>query len=98
MAAIQADEIAGILTAAARGGLMPTRIEATWSGDVVLAVAGYTFVFFIDAGDLDYLDSAASPDGRSADFDEWFEDKVDVLHTLPEDVFLWLANKLEGDD
>ena len=30
-----------------------------------------TLLIFVDAGELDYVDSATTPDGRSGDYDQW---------------------------
>ena len=60
----------------------------TWeeaNGNIGVKINGYTITIFNDSGELDYIDSAISPDGREGDFDYWTEhaserkDPVDLL-------------------
>ncbi|MBB2981804.1 DUF7693 family protein [Paraburkholderia tropica] len=88
--AISAEEVAEILRGAAHGRLQLTVIGERWSdvhcGDVEVSVAGWTIVIFNDCMDVDYVDSAVSPDGRSVEYSDWFEaagafgaDPIDLL-------------------
>lgn len=59
-----------------------------WDGRKTVMVEitskGYSIRFFVDAGDLDYVDYAKAPDGREGSYDQWdnHEDLADPIDQL----------------
>ncbi|POM15763.1 Uncharacterised protein [Burkholderia cepacia] len=47
----------------------------TWAGNVEYEIGLWRVTFFCDAGELDYVDSAIAPDGRTVEYEEWFDPK-----------------------
>lgn len=45
--------------------------EQAYCGDVAFKVGDWLLVFFNDCNELDYTDSAESPDGREATYKQW---------------------------
>jgi hypothetical protein len=58
--------------------------EGVRGGQVVFEIEGYEVVIFNDAGRVDYVDYAASPDGRACDFEDWYEQKEEPIDLLTE--------------
>ena len=45
-------------------------------------IDGYKLIIFNDCNQVDYVDYAIAPDGREADFDDWWfvdEEPIDLL-------------------
>jgi hypothetical protein len=88
--AIPATELAAVLRAAALGEI-PVKLDdyRTWGeiycGDLGMWFGTWYVVMFNDCNQLDYVESATAPDGRTTEFDEWGDlNPLDML-TLDED-------------
>jgi hypothetical protein len=88
--AISADELAAVLRAAASGTL-PVRIDdyrpwdEIYCGDLGIWFGAWYVVIFNDCNQLDYVDEARAPDGRTTSFDEWGDrNPLDVLSLYEE--------------
>lgn len=66
MTRLTAKEVAAAIDAALRS----LRFEFEGDGELGLAMlfAGWRIEFFVDAGDIDYVDNASAPDGRAGEF------------------------------
>lgn len=62
-----------------------------WCGNFYCTIDGYKVVIFNDCGELDYVDSATAPDGRTGDFDHWEHDQPVELLTGEESGAMELA-------
>ena len=88
MPAIPAKEIADLLRAVVRRERKVSLADPdlswdkVYAGDVPLKIAGYDIVIFNDCDEVDYVDSAASPDKRIADFDDWFTTGANPIDLL----------------
>ncbi|WP_028204971.1 DUF7693 family protein [Paraburkholderia nodosa] len=102
--AISAEEVAEVLRGAAHGTLQLTVVGERWSdvycGDVEVSVAGWAIVIFNDCSDVDYVDSAIAPDGRSVEYSDWFEaagafgaDPIDLLSGADENALRELLER-----
>lgn len=75
--AITSGEVAAILRSAIAGELPLVLADPEWTwarvyaGDIQYRIGGWVVTFFNDCDELDYVDSAESPDGRIAGCDEW---------------------------
>ena len=47
--------------------------------NLTFRIGDWKISFFIDAGDLDYVDAAVAPDGRRAEFDDWANEPPEEL-------------------
>ena len=47
--------------------------DDVWAGNFHCHIDGYSVVIFNDCGECDYVDSATAPDGRTGDFDSWYD-------------------------
>lgn len=56
-----------------------------YAGDVDVFVDGWRIVIFNDCAELDYVDSATAPDGRTADYDDWGFDRNPIALLTPEE-------------
>ncbi|MDR8394990.1 hypothetical protein NE850_01455 [Paraburkholderia sp. USG1] len=88
---IEASEVAEVFRQALRGEI---EVKLTgdrswkdiWCGDVEYMFGSWRVTIFNDVMDLDYVDSAIAPDGRTVEYDDWFDrdtfrgaDPVDLL-------------------
>ncbi|MBU9550394.1 hypothetical protein KTE50_17795 [Burkholderia multivorans] len=77
---VDANEVVGVLLKAVVG-LVEVRLlsekswRETWAGNVEYEIGLWRVTFFCDAGDLDYVDSAVAPDGRTVEYEDWFHPK-----------------------
>jgi hypothetical protein len=83
---IPGGEIAELFRRALRGEVKIVAVGQSWkdayAGNVDLRIDGYKLVIFNDCDQVDYVDSATAPDGRIADFDDWWigkDEPVDLL-------------------
>lgn len=55
--------------------------DYVWCGNFECMVGDWRFVIFNDCGELDYTDHVYAPDGREADYDQFYEegDPVDMV-------------------
>lgn len=79
--AIRADEVVEQLRRAIRRQVEVKCYVSgyTWQdaysrGNITFHVGEWLITFFNDCGDLDYVDKAVAPDGRTAEFDDWWTD------------------------
>lgn len=61
------------------------------SGPMSLEAQGWVLVLYSDGGELDYVQSCQSPDGRRADFASWQRYGTDPVSLLS----IWEHNQLE---
>jgi hypothetical protein len=66
--------------------------KQVYAGNVRVRIDGYEFVIFNDCDELDYVDSAAAPDGRRGDFDGWSESNSEPVSLLTK----YERSRLEG--
>ena len=78
---IPASEVAEVLRRIARGDVQ-VRLQAgteswyeTLTGNVFFDADGWRIVIFNDCGFVDYVDSVVAPDGRTAKYEDWAQDK-----------------------
>jgi hypothetical protein len=83
---IPGQEIAELFRRALRGEAKIFTVGASWTdiyaSNVEVRIDGYKLVIFNDCNQVDYVDHAIAPDGREADFDDWWfvqEEPVDLL-------------------
>jgi hypothetical protein len=50
-----------------------------WCCDIEVIADGWSIVIFIDCGDLDYVDRATSPDGRTVQFEAMWQHQSEPL-------------------
>lgn len=81
-------EVADLLAKAAAGEVPVylaepgETLEKTYCGNIDFVIEGHTITFFIDCDEIDYVDYVTWADGRTGDFDEWWnaqEEPVDLL-------------------
>jgi hypothetical protein len=79
-------EIAELFRRALRGEAKIFTVGSSWTeiyaANVEVRIDGYKLAIFNDCNQVDYVDSATAPDGRIADFDDWWigkDDPVDLL-------------------
>jgi hypothetical protein len=84
---IPGQEIAELFRRALRGEVKIFTVGASWTdiyaSNVEVRIGGYKLVIFNDCNQVDYVDSAITPDGREGDFDDWFfsdTEPVDLLN------------------
>lgn len=88
---IEASEVAEVFRQALRGEI-PVKLQSDWSwdhgcsGNVEFMFGDWHITLFNDASELDYVDSVIAPDGRMAEYEDWFDsgthrgaDPVDLL-------------------
>lgn len=77
MATIPGVEIAELFRQAIRGEIEVVAVGYSWedafAGNSRIRMGGYDMLIFNDCYELDYVDSATSPDGRTGDFDTWYD-------------------------
>ncbi len=56
--------------------------KEVYAGDVVVRIGGYEVVVFNDCNELDYVDSATAPDGRTGDYEQWSESNTEPVSLL----------------
>ena len=85
-AKIPGQEIAELFRRALRGEVKIFTVGASWTdihaSNVEVRIDGYKLVIFNDCNQVDYVDHAIAPDGREADFDDWWfvnNEPVDLL-------------------
>lgn len=94
-------EVAEQIRRALRGELAITWADpahswtSTYCGDVGLKLGEWTLVFFNDCDELDYCDRATAPDGRSGEFEQWYDDKVEPVSLLSQDEISAFESLLE---
>lgn len=88
---IEALEVANVLRQALRGEIAVRLLgDQSWKdmycGNLVFMFGDWQIVIFNDCIDLDYVDSVIAPDGRTAEYEDWFDredhcgaDPVDLL-------------------
>jgi hypothetical protein len=103
MPAIPATEIADLLRAVARGERVAQLADRNFSwdgvyaGDVAFKISGYRIVIFNDCDEVDYVDSAVSPDRRMSDSDDWMAaggDPIDLLEQEEREALLRVLKKI----
>jgi len=86
---ISAQEIAELFRKAIRGESKVVVVGCSWNeaycGDVKVRIDGYDLVIFNDCDEIDYVDNATAPDGRTCDFESWFEDGIEPIACLTSD-------------
>lgn len=91
---IEAAEVAEVFRGALRGEIAVKLAgerswEDVWCGDVEFIFGDWRITIFNDVMELDYVDHAVAPDGRTVEYEDWFNDEnqgadpVDLL-TLDE--------------
>lgn len=107
MTLIAAAELAGVLRAAIEGRAALSLVgRESWGevycGNVEFQVDGWRVTFFNDCGELDYVDSVTAPDGRAAEYGDWFDsggtgaDPIDLLSITGEsNALLTLLESIE---
>lgn len=62
--------------------------RCTWNwvyaGNVKFEIAGYRVVIFNDCDQLDYVDSVVTPDDRTGDFEDWYNQGEEPVSLLAE--------------
>lgn len=76
---IKPDEVAAVLRQALLGSAvqlsgLTERWAVVYCGNVQFLIGGWKITIFNDCDDLDYVDSAESPDGRRATYDDWWDE------------------------
>lgn len=77
---VSGEEVAELLRQAIRGEVAVKLAHAEWTwegtyaGDVGFVVGDWRVTIFNDCDELDYIDSVTAPDGRTGDFDQWWDD------------------------
>mgnify|MGYP000255153783 CR=1 FL=1 len=72
MIAIPASEIADVLAKEIANGDAYTREgDVFCCGQDVITESGWKIEFFIDCGEVDYVDNATAPDGRRGEYADW---------------------------
>ncbi len=93
-------EIADLFRKAIRREVKIVALGESWksvyAGDVRFRIGNYTVVIFNDCNELDYVDSAAAPDGREGDFDDWWESHTEPVTLLTPQEYQALENLLES--
>jgi hypothetical protein len=80
--AISMKEAADILRKAISGELPLVSVagKGKWQegycGNFEFTIGDWTFIFFNDCDELDYVDKVTAPDGRIAEFDDWCTDEL----------------------
>ena len=78
MHTIPGQEIADIFRKAIRKETEVVAVGYSWNdafaGNAHIRIDGYDLLIFNDCLELDYVDTATAPDGRTGDFDKWFDD------------------------
>lgn len=94
------EEIADLFRQALRREVGIVAVGQLWkqvyAGNVVFRIGGYQVVIFNDCDELDYVDSATAPDGRTADFDEWTFAAAEPVSLLTVDERMQLEYRLES--
>jgi hypothetical protein len=68
----------------------------TYAGDCAFHVSDWRIVFFNDCDELDYCDCATSPDGRTGDFDCWWDESTEPVALLTDSERCSLESMLES--
>jgi hypothetical protein len=83
---IPGQEIAELFRRALRREVKIFTVGGSWTeiyaSNVDVRIDGCKLVIFNDCNQVDYVDHAIAPDGREADFDDWWfahEEPVDLL-------------------
>jgi 2,3-bisphosphoglycerate-dependent phosphoglycerate mutase len=88
-AEIPGQEIAELFRKALRGEAKIFTVGAAWTdiyaSNVEVRIEGYKLVIFNDCNQVDYVDHAIAPDGRAADFDDWFFSNTEPVDLLTDD-------------
>lgn len=86
MPALTAAEVADQLRRAIRGEV-PITLQPHWptwddvyAGNVEFVIGDWSVTIFNDCDELDYVDSATAPDGRTGECNEWWLAAHDPLH------------------
>jgi hypothetical protein len=74
---IEGSEVAELFRQALRGEVSVRCVGDDWNtiyaGNCAFMFGDWSVVIFNDCLELDYVDSAAAPDGRTGDFDGWYD-------------------------
>ncbi|WP_205191296.1 hypothetical protein [Burkholderia sp. LMG 13014] len=102
---VGANEVVSVLLKAIVG-LVEVRLlsekswRETWAGNVEYEIGLWRVTFFCDAGELDYVDSAVAPDGRTVEYEDWFDPEdgsgADPIELISVDGRQSLLSILEG--
>ena len=97
---VPGEEILELFRQAIRGEVQIVALGESWNnvyaGDVRFRIGGYEVVIFNDCNELDYADSATSPDGRKGDFDDWWNADTEPVRRLTEQEYTALEHLLES--
>jgi len=97
---IPGEEIAELFRKAIRREVKVAAIGQSWNdvyaGDVRFRIGDYTLNIFNDCDELDYVDSAIAPDGRTGDFDDWWKSRTEPVSLLTEEEQSQLEYRLES--
>lgn len=98
--AIPGEEIAELFRKAIRREVKIVAVGTSWNevyaGDAKLRIGDYEVVIFNDCNELDYVDSAIAPDGRTGNFDEWDNSNTDPVALLTDAEQSQLQHRLES--
>jgi hypothetical protein len=109
MTTIPAIEVAEVFRQSLRGEIAVKLIgDTSWrgmgSGNVEYSFGAWRITLFNDAMDLDYVDSVVAPDGRTAEYEDWFKpdhigaDPVDLLTNAERNALESLIEGLEPEE
>lgn len=73
---VSCEEVMEVLCRASRGEIPLVALDGVWGhfGEPRFNVGGWTIKVFNDCGDVDYVDSAISPDGRVGTCHDWWKE------------------------
>jgi hypothetical protein len=72
------------------------RWKDVYAGDVAFQIGEYEVVIFNDCNELDYVHSVATPDGRTGEFDEWWDSRTEPVSLLKDREKRLLEDLLES--
>jgi hypothetical protein len=82
-------EIAELFRRVLRGEAKVFTVGGSWTeiyaSNVEVRIDGYKLVIFNDCNQVDYVDHAIAPDGREADFDDWFFSNTEPVDLLTDE-------------
>lgn len=106
---IEASEVVAVFQLALRGDITVKLLgEQSWKdmycGNVVFMFGDWQIVLFNDCMDLDYVDSVIAPDGRTAEYEDWFDredhrgaDPVDLLSAAEGNAILSILESCQSE-
>ncbi len=97
---IPGEEIAELFRRTIRREVKIAAVGQSWkdvyAGNVRFRIGGYQVVIFNDCDELDYVDSATAPDGRTGDFDQWWQAQAEPVSLLTGEERMQLEYRLES--